>query len=109
MRGLCQTRDDRVDAGLNATLDLCTIFVPGLSTPGIEVITKAKCGAAGTTVPPATVGLCTEYIFHNKQMQWWDSTFATEIKKSIILTTEVFDTITRTFTRTDNRMKEVAY
>jgi hypothetical protein len=39
-------------------------------------------------------------------MQWWDSTFATEIKKSIILTTEVFDTITRTFTRTDNRMKK---
>jgi hypothetical protein len=59
MRGLWQTRDDRVDAGLNATLDLCTIFVPGLSTPGIEVITKAKCGAAGTTVPPATVGFLT--------------------------------------------------
>jgi hypothetical protein len=31
--GLCvrlwQPRDDRVDAGLNATLDLFTIFVPG--------------------------------------------------------------------------------
>jgi hypothetical protein len=40
MRGLWQTRDDRVDAGLNATLDLVTNFVPGLTTPGIEVITK---------------------------------------------------------------------
>jgi hypothetical protein len=34
MRGLWQTRDDRVDAGLNAN------FVPGPTTPGMEVITK---------------------------------------------------------------------
>jgi hypothetical protein len=41
-------RDDRFDAGLNATLDigplmfkiLFAIFVPGPTTPGIEVITK---------------------------------------------------------------------
>jgi hypothetical protein len=41
-------RDNRVDAGLNATLDtgsvmfkiLFAIFVPGPTTPGIEVITK---------------------------------------------------------------------
>jgi hypothetical protein len=42
---LWQTRDDRVDAGLNATLDkdlktLRTIFVPEPTTPGIKVITK---------------------------------------------------------------------
>jgi len=29
MRGLWQARDDRVDAGLNATLDLVLNFVPG--------------------------------------------------------------------------------
>ena len=41
-------RDDRFDAGLNATLDtgsvmfkiLFAIFVPGLTTPGIKLITK---------------------------------------------------------------------
>ena len=41
-------RDDRFDAGLNATLDtrsvmfkiLFAIFVPGLTTLSIEVITK---------------------------------------------------------------------
>jgi hypothetical protein len=41
-------RDDRIDAGLNATLDtgsvmfkiLLTIFVPGPTSPGIKVITK---------------------------------------------------------------------
>jgi hypothetical protein len=41
-------RDDRVDTGLNATLDigsvtikiLFAIFVPGLTTLGIKVITK---------------------------------------------------------------------
>ena len=38
-------RDDRVDAGLNATLDtgsqdLFAIFVPGPTTPGTQVITK---------------------------------------------------------------------
>ena len=41
-------QDDRVDASLNATLDtgsvmfkiLFAIFVPGPTTPGIEVITK---------------------------------------------------------------------
>ncbi len=41
-------RDDRVDAGLNATLDigsvmfkiLFAIFMPGPTTPGIEIITK---------------------------------------------------------------------
>jgi hypothetical protein len=37
-----KTRDDRVDAGLNATLDLFTNFVPGPATPDIEVITKQE-------------------------------------------------------------------
>ena len=51
-------RDDRVDAGLNATLDkgfvmfkiLFAIFVPGLTTSGVEVITKLDCSAPGTTI-----------------------------------------------------------
>jgi hypothetical protein len=51
-----------VDAGLNATLDtgsvmfkiLFAIFVPGPTTPGIEVITKLD---VAHQAPPATVGL----------------------------------------------------
>ncbi len=57
-----QMRDDRFDAGLNATLDtgsvmfmmLFAIFVPA---PGIEIITKQDVAHQGT-VPPAIVGLC---------------------------------------------------
>jgi len=53
-------RDDRVDAGLNATLDkgfvmfmiLFAIFVPGLTTSGVEVITKLDCSPPGTTILP---------------------------------------------------------
>jgi hypothetical protein len=53
-------RDDRVDAGLNATLDtgsiMCkfAIFVPRATTPGIEVITKLD---VAHQAPLATVGL----------------------------------------------------
>jgi hypothetical protein len=52
-------RDDRVDAGLNATLDkgfvmfkiLFAIFVPGLTTSGVEVIIKLDRSASGTANP----------------------------------------------------------
>jgi hypothetical protein len=55
-------RDDRFDAGLNATLDtgsvlfkiLFAILVPGPTTPGIEVITKLDVAHQAPTVPPAT-------------------------------------------------------
>ena len=62
MRGLWQTRDDRVDAGLNAGSVLLkilfkilfAIFVPEPTTPGIKVITKLD---IAHQVPPATVDL----------------------------------------------------
>ena len=46
-------RDDRVNAGLNVTLDIGSVmfnilfvtFLPGLTTPGIEVITKLDIAA----------------------------------------------------------------
>jgi hypothetical protein len=55
-------RDDRVDAGLNATLDtgpamfkiLFAIFVPGLTTPlvpGIKVITKLDVAHQAQPIP----------------------------------------------------------
>jgi hypothetical protein len=53
-------RDDRVDAGLNATLDtglLCSRFCFAIfvsTTPGIEVIPKLD--VAHQAVPPATIG-----------------------------------------------------
>jgi hypothetical protein len=53
-------RDDRVDAGLNVTLDIGSamfkigIFVTGPTTPGIRVITKLD---VAHQTPPATVGL----------------------------------------------------